>query len=121
MHPAPNHSSRPPRMLTAHWIALLGPPLTWLLQFQARYALAGAAAPTAITLIAIAALILVAICALVGFRQWRHAGASPLDRWAGASERGRFMGALGLSSAGLFFLVIAAQLLAEFFVSPGKS
>ena len=125
MHPEPNDSSQTPRLLTAQWLALLGPPLIWLIQFQARYALAGnvrgSTANIVMIVIAIAALLLVGACALVGFRQWRLAHASPLDRWASVGERARFLGALGLLSAGLFFLVIAAQLLAEFFISPGKS
>lgn len=125
MHPERNDSSQSPRLLTAQWFALLGPPVIWLVQFQARYAFAGtvrgSAKHVAMNVIGFAALVLVAGCALVAFRQWRLARASQLDRWANVGERTRFMGALGLLSAALFFLVTAAQLLAQFFIAPGKS
>jgi hypothetical protein len=125
MHTEPEDLSQRPRTLAAQWLALLGPPVIWLLQFEARYALAanvrGSAANVAMTVIAVAALALIGASALVAFRLWRLAHASPLDRLAGVGERARFVGSLGLASAGLFFLVTAAQLLADFFISPGKS
>jgi hypothetical protein len=125
MNAEPHDTPQRPRTLTAQWFALLGPPVIWLLQFEARYALAanvrGSAANVAMTVIAVAALAFVGACALVAFRQWRLAHASPLHQLAAVGERARFMGALGLASAGLFFLVTVAQLLADFFISPGKS
>jgi hypothetical protein len=117
--------SQQPRMVFAQWWGLLGPPSMWLAQFQARYALAGdetgTTAQWVMVVIAIAALAIVGSCALTARRQWRLAEASPLDRAAGVGDRARFMGALGLLSSGLFALAIAAQVLAQFFISPGKS
>jgi hypothetical protein len=113
-----------PRMLFAQWWAVLGPPLVWLTQFEARYALAGNAPGSrghvAMVVIAIVSLILIGTAVVSSWRQWRWGDASPLDRAAGVGERAEFMGALGLLSSGLFFLAIVAQVLAEFFISPGK-
>jgi hypothetical protein len=114
-----------PRLLTAQWLALVGPPLVWLLQFEARYALAGNERGTrghfAMTAIGIVSLLVIALLGWVARRQWRHAAASPLDRMAGVGDRARFLGMLGLLSSALFFLAVAAQVLAEFFLEPGKS
>jgi hypothetical protein len=112
-----------PRAVAAQWVAVVGPPIVWLTQFEARYALAGrvgAAARVAMFVTAGLSLVAIAICALTAWRQSRLAEASPLDQTAGVGGRTRFMGALGLSASGLFFLVIVAQLLADFFIPPGK-
>jgi hypothetical protein len=115
---------REPRAVFAQWAALLGPPMVWLTQFEARYALAGmtgSATRFLGVLIGIASLLVVGLCGLVAYREWRLANASPLDQTAGVGERTRFMGALAILSSGLFFLAVGAQMLAEFFISPGKS
>jgi ABC-type uncharacterized transport system YnjBCD permease subunit len=98
--------------------------LLWLTQFELRYALAGAAPGSVqhywLTGSAIAALVLLGWLFALAWRAWRDAAGSPLDEFAGVVPRNRFMGALGMLLSALFFLVTAAQFLADWFIAPGR-
>ena len=125
MSSSSSERSQQPRMVAAQWLALVGPPLIWLLQFGARYALSGNTSGSpghiALVVIGVTSLIAIAACVWLAWQQWREAEASPLDRLAAVGERARFMGALGLLIAGLFLLGVCAQMLADLFVRPGMS
>jgi hypothetical protein len=112
-----------PRSELALWLALLGPPLVWLVQFEVRYALADNLRPTkpdAVLLsVAAVALLLVVVCAVTSVREWRVADRSPLERMAGTPRRTRFMATLGMMTSALFGLLIIAQALADFFFVAG--
>lgn len=113
-----------PRVSLALWVGMLGAPVVWLMQFQVRYALASAPPGTARHGVMIAAgvvaMMAIAVLAGLSWRHWRVANASPLDRMAAIGGRNRFMAALGLMNSALFFLVTAAQMLADVFIPPGK-
>ena len=114
-----------PRQPFALWLGMIGPPMLWLAQFEIKYALAGSvpgsARHTAIIAVAIASLALLAASGVMSRREMRLAAASPLDQEARIVDRTRFMGVLGMLSAGLFFLVTLAQALADWFFQPGAS
>jgi hypothetical protein len=116
--------SSQPRSNFALWIGLLGAPLIWLSQFEARYVLAshppGSRGHVVMVIIGIVAVLLIAACSLLAFRERRLADASPLDQFTGAPERTRFMGTLGVWMSVLFLAVTVAQLLADLFIEPGK-
>jgi hypothetical protein len=114
-----------PRSLVALWLGIVGPPIIWLTQFEAKYALAGVgqAAKHTPALIAtsVLAAALVLFLAYTSARERKLAKASPLDAGGGVTSRNRFMGTLGLMMSALFLLLIIAQAIADFFFSPGIS
>jgi hypothetical protein len=104
---------------------MFGPPVVWLAAFELKYALAAAPATSvrqyAASGAGIAALALIAALGLLSWREFRVAAASPLDQYAAIIHRIRFMALLGIMSGALFFLATAAQVLAPFFIAPGKT
>jgi hypothetical protein len=114
-----------PRSLVALWLGVLGPPAIWLAQFELKYALASRGETTWRTLALLAASIVsLALVAMLAAMSWRHrriAARSPLDAAAGVTGRNRFFATLGTMSSALFFLLIVAQALADFFFNPGRS
>lgn len=117
--------SQLPRLVLAQWVGVVGPPLIWLMQFEAKYALAGNVSGSrghmAMVIVGLVGLVLTGSCGLIAYRSWHFADTSPLDRFVQTGERTRFMGALGLLNTALFVLVTITQILAEFFIEPGKS
>ena len=112
-----------PRALLRQGAATLGGPLVWLAQFELNYALvprmcaAGTTLP--LHLVFVGSLLLVAGAGLLAWRTWRTAGAE----WPGSAEggpvgRSRLLGALGLMTSALVFLVILAQWIPAFLVDP---
>ncbi|MBV9211717.1 MAG: hypothetical protein JOZ52_13845 [Acidobacteria bacterium] len=100
---------------------LLGAPFVWLMQMQALYLFAvwickGSKAPLYLT--TVIALVLVACVCLVAWRCWQRSGRSWPGDEGGALPRSRFMAALGVLTSALFFLLILAQGIANFFFSP---
>jgi len=93
------------------WLAMLGPPLVWILNFEVIYAgvLSACEAKSKIVLIicSILTLALIAGCALLARRE------------VGSENRARhFMAQVGLMTAGVFGLVEIAQLIAMFIMDP---
>jgi hypothetical protein len=62
--------------------------------------------------------LLVLGCAVVAFREWRRAGGHWPDHGGGAAGRSRFMGVLGMFMAASSALVILAQWIPDWIVSP---
>jgi hypothetical protein len=118
------NTDQQPRATLALWLGIVGPPLIWLTQFEIKYALAGSTrAFSHGVLVASGLLSLAAVGALfvMSLRHTRTANASPLDRATGIVGRIHFMAVLGLMFGGLFFLLIAAQSVADLFFEPGWS
>jgi hypothetical protein len=113
-----------PRDTFSLWAGWLGPPLIWLAQFEAIYALADAKNPAhahkLILVTGATALLLIMVCGLTADRQRRAAAGSPLDAFAGVTQRIRFMAVAGIISSALFFILTAAQWAANFFYYPGQ-
>lgn len=108
----------------ALWTGVLGGPVAWAIQFQIGYTLCRfsctrehlAAVHHALTL---ATLIAAVACTLLALREWRRSGppGSHGDE-GGALGRSRFLAALGVLSSGLFSIVIVAEWVPMFFLSP---
>lgn len=117
-------ASTQPRSLLALWTQILGPPVVWLTQFELRYALAGSHVAIRHNLLLLAiAIVSAAVIVLIGVfarESARIAAASPLDAAAGVTSRNRFMAQVGLMLCGLFFVVIVAQAIADFYFQPGE-
>jgi hypothetical protein len=103
-------------------LALVGGPAAVLLSQQAKYLLvsgaciSGRLAP--LHLAAAAGLLLTFVCAAVAFREWRSAGAHWPDHGGGTAGRSRFMGVLAMFMAASSALVILAQWIPDWIVSP---
>jgi hypothetical protein len=120
------HTNAPhsgPRVLLRQGAGMLGGPLVWLAQFQLNYALvprmcrAGTTLP--LHLVFLAALLLVAGAGFLAWRTWRTAGAEwPSSNEGGPVGRSGLLGALGLMTSALFFLVVLAQWIPAFVVEP---
>jgi hypothetical protein len=110
--------------LFALWAALLAGPVVWLLQFQTNYTLVpvlcrGGAHNFALHAVFVVALLLVAAAGLLAWRNFRAVGAtSEGEDDSGVVPRTRFMSALGLLVACMFFLVILAQWIASWVFGP---
>ncbi len=93
-----------------------------LLSQQAKYLLISAACATGrlapLHVAVSVALLLVLGCAVVAFREWRRAGGHWPDHGGGAAGRSRFMGVLGMFMAASSALVILAQWIPDWIVSP---
>ena len=91
----------------AAWLAMLGPPVAWIVNFQIIYArvMPACASGTKIGLVisSVIFLVLIGVCAFLAFRELNE------GRDHGAR---RFMAHVGLMSAGLFALVTIAQTIA---------
>ena len=110
--------------LFALWASLLAGPVVWLLQFQTNFTLVpvlcrSGAHNVALHAVFVVALLLVAASALVAWRNFRAAGGTTEgEDEAGVIPRSRFMSALGLLVACMFFLVILAQWVASWVFGP---
>jgi hypothetical protein len=108
----------------ALWGALLAGPVVWLLQFQTNFTLVpllcrSGAHNVALHAVFIFALLLVASAALVAWGNFRAAGARVEGvEGAGVAPRSRFLSALGLLVACMFFVVIFAQWIASWVFGP---
>jgi hypothetical protein len=102
--------------------ALIGGPAAVLLSQQAKYLLvtpacaSGELAP--LHLAAVLGLTLTLACALLALQEWRRAGGGWPDHGGGSAGRSRFMGVLALLMAGCSALVIFAQWIPDWIVSP---
>jgi hypothetical protein len=106
----------------ALWFGVLAGPLAWALGLNAEYSLVllacarGAMLP--IHLVSLGTLLLAASGGVVGWREWRRAGAREPGEGGGTLERSRFLAALGILSGAYFALTIMAQWIANLFLNP---
>ena len=106
------------------WTGVLGGPIIWSLQLLAGYAVSRFSSEhrwlTGVHHgVSVAAIVAAAACALVALREWRRIGAGePRGSEPGIPGRSRFMAALGVVTSAYFAVVILAQWLPVFFLSP---
>ena len=103
-------------------VALIGGPAAVLLTQQAKYLLvAPACASGHVAPLHVAALIgvlLALACGALAFREWRLAGGGWPDHEGGSVGRTRFMGVLAMLMAASAALVMIAQWIPDWIVSP---
>jgi hypothetical protein len=123
--PAESVQSHPPR--SEHngslWFGVLGAPAAWFIDLEVQYALVPwvCAAQHRIVL-HLATAVFLAAAAIAGGISWHHwqalkreFGENPPP---GVPARQQFMAGLGLLTSGLFFVVILAQGIPNFFLDP---
>lgn len=105
------------------FVGLLTGPIVWLVQFQINYTIvawecAHDRQRILIHVVTIVALLLVAIGALIAWRNWQRAGV----KWPNGDDptisRTRFLSVLGLLTGAGFFLIILVQGVASFILQP---
>jgi hypothetical protein len=103
-------------------VALFGGPAAVLLTQQAKYLLVSAACAQGMLAplhaATIVGLLLTLACASLAVHDWHRAGGGWPDHGGDSAGRSRFMGVLGALVAGCSFLVILAQWIPDWIVSP---
>jgi len=110
------------RRIAALWAGLLVPPLAFLANLEVGYALVPTACKAGnqgmIHLVHLVFLLLSLAAGLIAWRSWNTYG----SEWSGAEggplARSRFMAGSGLTGSALFSLVIVAQWLPGFALTP---
>jgi hypothetical protein len=110
------------RRIAALWAGLLLAPAAFLLNLEVSYAVVTRACFEAgtglIYLVQLVCLGVALLGAAVAWRVWRAEGAGWPGQEGGTAGRSRFMAGLGLMLSGLFTLVILAQGIPGFLLSP---
>jgi hypothetical protein len=110
------------RRIAALWAGLLLAPLAFLLSLEVSYAAVTRACFDTgrglIHLVQLGCLALAVVGGLVAWRTWRAEGSAWPGQEGGAPGRTRFMAGLGLLTSALFVLVILAQGIPGFVLSP---
>lgn len=115
-------ASAAPRAMLPLWFGVLGPPVIWALRFGTVYGLV----PYAcwwdwLPVIHVVTVVSLALTALAGWMAWsrgRRLGSAPGADPARAGDRARFMARLGTWSAALFAVVMLAEWVPTFLLSP---
>ena len=104
------------------WFGILAGPLAFLLNLQLSYMLVHPVcvmAPRIILhLVPAGALLLTASGGVSAWRNWQRTGQAESSQAGGVLPRSRFMAGVGLLTSGLFILVIVAQWLPNFILTP---
>lgn len=104
------------------WTGLLLAPAAFLLNLEVAYALVPTACASSTLLLVHAVhavcLVLAALGAMTALRRWRLTGETWPGGAGGRLSRSRFMSGLGLFLSLLFVLVILAQWIPSFVLSP---
>lgn len=110
------------RHIVAQVTGVLVPPLATLAGMEVSYGLVGPACASgdtlALHLTRLVTLLLVLGAGLVAWREWRAVGVEHPGDGGSPGTRARFLSWVGVFAAGLFTLVVIAQWLAAFFLSP---
>jgi hypothetical protein len=108
--------------LRALWIGVLLPPIAFLLNLEAAYALVPAACSSRnlllIHLVHLVGLALAVFGGLTALRSWRRNGSTWPGGEGGPLSRTRFMSGLGMFLSLQFGLVIVAQWIPSFILDP---
>jgi hypothetical protein len=106
------------------WLGFLGAPVVWLIQFQTNYTLVPWTCVHGhhyLLHLSSAVFLLVGIVLVfVTWKDWRQSQRLVADRQSDSSPAGiaAFMSMVGLMNSGLFSLLIFAQAIPPFFLSP---
>ena len=104
------------------WFGLLVPPAAFLLNLELAYALVPTACAATggviIHLVHAVCLLLALAGGVVAWRTWKTVGAGWPGEEGGRVARSRFMAGSGVLGSGLFALVILAQWIPSFVLSP---
>jgi hypothetical protein len=110
------------RRLAALWTGLLLPPLAFLINLEVGYALVTRSCDRGdqllIHLTHLACLLLSLVGGWAAWRLWQAEGAEWPGQGGGTVGRTRFMAGLGLLTGPMFILVIVAQWIPGFLLSP---
>jgi len=109
------------RGLIPLWIGLLTGPIVWILHMEANFALVEWACPNhdwILHVVSAVALFLVAIAGGIAWREWKETGATGPDQEATLTARSRYMAIMGMVLSAGFFLVIFAQEIPTWFLTP---
>jgi hypothetical protein len=103
-------------------VALIGGPAAVLLSQQAKYLLVEPACAsghlTPLHLVALLGILLALAAGALAFHEWRIAGGGWPDHEGGSAGRTRFMGVLAMLMAASAALVMIAQWIPDWIVSP---
>ena len=104
------------------WFGILAGPLAFLLNLQLSYMLVQPVCVTALHLVLhlvpVGALLLTVSGGVSAWWNWRRTGQAESSKAAGVLPCSRFMAGVGLLTSGLFILVIVAQWLPNFILTP---
>jgi hypothetical protein len=104
------------------WFGILAGPLAFLINLQLSYMLVHPVCVTAhhiiLHLVPAGALLLAASGGVSAWRNWQRTGQAESSQAGGVLPRSRFMAGVGLLTSGLFIIVIVAQWLPNFILSP---
>ena len=104
------------------WFGILAGPLAFLLNLQLSYMLVQPVCVTAhhiiLHLVPAGALLLAASGGVSAWWNWQRTGQAESSKAEGVLPRSRFMADVGLLASGLFLVVIVAQWLPNFILSP---
>lgn len=110
------------RRIAAQVTGVVVPPLAALAGMEVSYGLVGPACASggtlALHLTRIVTLLVVLGAGSVAWRQWRRVGIERPGDGGSPGTRTRFLSWVGVFASGLFTLVVVAQWLAAFFLSP---
>jgi hypothetical protein len=110
------------RGLAAQWVGLLLAPAAFFAHLQFAYANLPWACRTGnelwIHVSGVASVVLAAVGTLVAWRSWRRAGGDPPGEGGGIPPRARFLGVTGLGTSAIITLILLAQWVAAFIISP---
>jgi len=110
------------RRIRALWFGLLAAPVAFLLNLEIAYALVPTACSSGtslmVHLVHVLCLLLALAGGLVAWRIWNAAGVEWPGEQGGQIARTRFMAGSGVLGSALFALVILAQWIPTFVLSP---
>jgi hypothetical protein len=116
---------RTPRHIKREWVAVLVPPLAWMLGLVAKYALVpfvcGSGDTIWLHLVSIVTLLAALGASALSWRLYQRTGEEWPDDRIHTLDRGRFMAAMGMLSGALFGIAIIAQWLTSAFLNPCMS
>ena len=108
--------------LAAQWTGMLLPAATFFAHLQGAYVLVPRAcryhADVWLHVVGVASVVLAAVGTWVAWRVWSDAGRHESTEPGSALARARFLGVAGFAMGALFVLLLTAQWLAAFFISP---
>jgi hypothetical protein len=118
----PRARAHEPPSLAAQWTGLLLAPAAFFAHLQGAYVLVPRAcrydADVWLHVVGVASVLLAAAGTWVAWRVWSDAGRHESTEPGGALARARFMGVVGFAMGALFVLLLLAQWLVAFVISP---